>query len=172
MSTEGSHLYIFSGLPGTGKTTLAKSLSNYLKAVYLRIDTVEQGLRDLCKYQVEGEGYRLSYRVAADNLDLGNRVVSDSCNPINLTRCEWQEIASSRGVSHTNIEIVCSNLEEHKRRIETRKVDIDGLTLPSWKDVKEREYDPWESDRIVIDTASKMVRESFSELLSKLDNAT
>ncbi|HEB93547.1 MAG TPA: AAA family ATPase [Gammaproteobacteria bacterium] len=87
MSTEESHLYIFSGLPGTGKTALAKSLSNCLKAVYLRIDTVEQGLRDICKYQVEGEGYRLSYRVAADNLDLGNRVVSDSCNPINLTRC-------------------------------------------------------------------------------------
>lgn len=45
-------------------------LSQQIKAFYIRIDTVEQGLRDLCNYKVEGEGYRLSYRLARDNLQL------------------------------------------------------------------------------------------------------
>jgi len=172
VSIDVSHLYIFSGLPGTGKTTLSKSLSSHLKAIYLRVDTIEQGLIDLCDYPVEGEGYRLSYRIAADNLELGNCVISDSCNPINLTRQEWQEIASSRGVSFTNIEVICSDLEEHRKRVVSRKTDIDGLILPSWKEIQEREYDPWMSNRVVIDTASNRKNESFNELLSKLNIPT
>ena len=57
-------LYIFSGLPGAGKTTLAERLAKQVSAVYLRIDTVEQALRDLCAFEVEGEGYRLSIDTA------------------------------------------------------------------------------------------------------------
>jgi predicted kinase len=39
-------LYIFSGLPGSGKSSLAKLLACERHAVYLRIDTIEQGLRE------------------------------------------------------------------------------------------------------------------------------
>lgn len=74
-------LYIFSGLPATGKSTLAELLARRLGAAYVRIDTIEQALRDLCSVDVQGEGYRLAYRVAADNLRLGISVVADSCNP-------------------------------------------------------------------------------------------
>ena len=88
-------LYIFSGLPGVGKTTLAEKLAENLNATFLRIDTVEQGLRDICSFNVQGEGYRLSYRIAKDNLQIGNDVIADSCNPIELTRFEWQEVAIS-----------------------------------------------------------------------------
>ena len=81
-------LFIFSGLPASGKSTLAKLLAKKYNAVYLRIDTIEQGLRDLCYFDVQGEGYRLSYRIAADNLKLKHNVVTDSCNPVNFTRKE------------------------------------------------------------------------------------
>ena len=39
-------LIIFSGLPAAGKTTLARILATQLDALYLRIDTIEQSLRD------------------------------------------------------------------------------------------------------------------------------
>ena len=81
-------LFIFSGLPGTGKTTLSQRLAQHTGAVHLRIDTIEQALRDLCKLDVQAEGYGLAYRVASDNLRLGLHVVADSCNPIDLTRQE------------------------------------------------------------------------------------
>ena len=75
-------LFIFSGLPAAGTSTLARFLVKEFGAVYLRIDTIEQGLKDLCRINVEGEGYRLAYRMTADNLQLGNNVVADCCNPI------------------------------------------------------------------------------------------
>jgi len=161
-------LYILSGLPGAGKTVLAKALAEKTRSVYLRIDTVEQAIRDLCAFDVQGEGYRLSYRIAEDNLRLGNSVVADSCNPWNLTRDEWQNTALMSNADYVNIEVICSDEIEHRRRIESRKSDIPGLILPDWDKVINRKYDAWETPRISIDTAGKSVEESISILFGRL----
>jgi len=39
-------LIIFAGLPGVGKTVIARALARALGAVFLRIDSIEQTLRD------------------------------------------------------------------------------------------------------------------------------
>jgi predicted kinase len=161
-------LYIFSGLPGSGKTVLAKALAEKIKSVYLRIDTVEQAIRDFCAFDVQGEGYRLSYRIAEDNLRLGVSVIADSCNPWNRTRSEWQQTAESANADYANIEVICSDEIEHRRRVESRISDIPGLILPDWDKVINRKYDAWETPRISIDTAGKTVVESVSCLFSLL----
>jgi predicted kinase len=38
-------LIIFNGLPGSGKSTVAKLLSQKINGMYLRVDTVEQAIR-------------------------------------------------------------------------------------------------------------------------------
>jgi len=38
-------LIVFGGLPGTGKSTLARALARERHATYLRVDTIEQALR-------------------------------------------------------------------------------------------------------------------------------
>ena len=162
-------LFILSGLPGTGKSTLGKLLAKEYNAVYLRIDTIEQGLRDLCHCDVQGEGYRLAYRIATDNLKLRRSVVADSCNPIELTRNEWEEAAKNSGSEFINIEIICSDEAEHRQRVETRESDITGLQLPIWEQIKNREYDLWKTDCIRIDTAHRTVEESFRELIEKIN---
>jgi predicted kinase len=160
-------LYIFSGLPGSGKTTLAQLLARQLPGAYLRIDTIEQGLRDLCSVDVGGEGYRLAYRIAADNLRLGLSVIADSCNPIELTRREWEQVALDAQARYVNIEIVCSDIHEHRRRVETRVSNVPGLELPTWNEVENRRYDAWTVDRIVIDTASD-VEKCMDELIAEI----
>lgn len=169
MNDSKVKLYIFSGLPGTGKTTLARLLARRTGSVFLRIDTVEQGIRELCSFDVQGEGYRLSYRIAKDNLLNGLSVVADSCNPIQLTRREWNAVAIESGVDFVNVELVCSDMDEHRKRVETRKADIANFKLPSWHEVENRHYEEWEElERITIDTAGKSVDESFGELLDML----
>jgi predicted kinase len=162
-------LFIFSGLPAVGKSTIAKYVAKKHKAIYLRIDTIEQGLRDLCNVKVQGEGYRLAYRLAAENLNLGINVVADSCNPIDLTRNEWEEIALRNDGRFINIEIVCSDKEEHKSRVETRSCEIENLKLPVWKDVENRAYHPWKKERIVIDTANRSIEVCVKELFNKIE---
>jgi len=161
-------LYIFAGLPGTGKSTLSQLVARQLQAVYLRIDRIEQGLRELCSFDVQGEGYRLAYRIAADNLRLGMSVVADSCNPIELTRREWEQVARDAPADYINIEVICSDTSEHRRRAETRVAEVSGLKLPTWSAIENREYHDWTVDRLVIDTAGRSALECARELLSKL----
>src|SRR5262249_50428078 len=120
-------LYVFAGLPGVGKTSLARSLAQHLHAAHIRIDTIEQALKDLYSVQVQGEGYGLSYRIAADILQSGTDVVADSCNPIELTRRAWEQVATDTGAAFVNIEARCSDGREHRRRVETRVSDVPGL---------------------------------------------
>ena len=147
-------LFIFSGLPGVGKSTVAREIAKRLKAVYVRADTIEQAMRDcMPDYEVTIEGYEIAYAVAAENLALGLRVVADSVNPLNITRDAWRNTAISQGKEFMDIEGICSDATEHRGRVEQRVSDIPGLKLPTWDETVSRQYEPWTMKRLIIDTA-------------------
>src|SRR5262245_36029931 len=102
-------LYIFGGLPGTGKSALSRHLARSLKAVYLRVDTIEQALREAGGHVIGPEGYTIAYRIAEGNLALDLHVVADTVNPLQITRAAWRAVAARAGVPFVEIEVVCSN---------------------------------------------------------------
>ena len=163
-------LIIFGGLPGTGKTAIARELASQLSAVYLRIDSIEQAIRDSGEVSkpLDDVGYRVGYSVAEDNLRLGRSVIAHSVNPLQVTRDAWIGVADRVGANVMEVEITCSDPKQHQRRVETRIADIDGLRPPTWQEVVEREYQPWNREHIVIDTAGRSVVESVKELREAL----
>lgn len=163
-------LIIFSGLPGSGKSTLASRLAAKLHATYLRIDTIEQGLREVCQIeQIEGRGYRLSYRIAQENLTLGNTVIADSVNPWRLTRQEWNKVAQDIGAPFINIEVCCTDQVEHKRRVENRLQEHTDFKYPHWQEVLTRDYQSWSEERLQLETSGKTIDEAFEELVKMLN---
>ena len=151
-------LYIFGGLPASGKTTLARQLGKSTGSVYLRIDTIEEAIQDAGEF-IGPEGYEAAYRVAGDNLDNGLSVIADSVNPIQLTRRAWREVASNRRIDFLEIEIICSSKAEHRQRLESRPSRAPGKRVLTWEDVLNREYEPWEGC-IVFDTVGEAPEES------------
>lgn len=158
-------LIVLGGLPGVGKTTVARELARAIGAAHLRIDSVEQALRN-AGIKVRGEGYSVAYALAEDSLRVGCHVVADCVNPWPLTRREWRTVASRAGARVIDVEIVCSDSDEHRRRVETRPVDISGHQLPTWQEVVERDYRAWDGERLVIDTARSSVEQSVRTILA------
>lgn len=149
-------LIIIADLPGVGKSTLAAKLASTIQATFVRIDTIEQGLKDVFGIsKIDGGGYQLAHRIAQENLLLGNFVIADSVNPWEMTRNDWNNVAQGIGASFVNVEVICSDQDEHRKRVENRPSSIPGLKMPTWQDVVQREYHAWTSDRCVIDTAGK-----------------
>jgi predicted kinase len=161
-------IYIFAGLPGAGKSTLSHHLALHKKAVYLRIDSIEQGIRNVGGVIHGPEGYAVGYTLAADNLKLGNTVVADSVNPIPITRDAWRDTAIAAHSSYLEIEVICSDSTEHRTRVETRVGQVVGLNLPTWKDVLECGYEAWNREHVVIDTAGQTIEQSVETLMEML----
>jgi predicted kinase len=164
-------LIILGGLPGTGKSTVARELARALGAVHLRIDTIEVALRrSQWPVEVIDHGYAVSFGVAQDNLRIGHTVVADSVNSIALTRDAWRDVATRNGTPYFEVEVVCSDAEEHRRRVETRVPDIEGHVKPTWQQVVEREYELWDAN-LVVDTATMSAEEAVAAIRRSLEKA-
>jgi predicted kinase len=112
--------------------------------VHLRIDTIEMAI---WRSGVAGNcdpgdvGYRVGYGIGADNLRVGRTVVADSVNPVAATRNPWRAVAQAIAVPVREIEVICSDIDEHRRRVERRETDLPGFVPPTWDEVCSRAYE-------------------------------
>ena len=156
-------LIALGGLPAVGKSTLAMSLARRTRAVYLRIDTIEQAMRNVGLNVSGPEGCLAARDLAKDNLRIGHNVIVDSVNPVATTRNYWRETAERMRVELVEIEVICSDKRQHRHRVESRTTDIPGLEIPTWQQVLDRHYEPWET-AYVIDTAGRTVEDTLSQV--------
>jgi predicted kinase len=161
-------LIVFGGLPGVGKTALARAVTERLGAAYLRVDAIEAALwrAGVARDQPTGlAAYVVAHSVAEGSLAAGAVVVVDAVNPVEAARRGWRDLAQRVAKPLRVIEVICLDESEHRRRVESRTADLDGHTVPTWSDVQEREYEPWDEPRLTVDTAIASRTECLSQVL-------
>lgn len=162
-------LIAFAGLPGTGKSTIARALSVATGAVFLRIDEIEARIRAREPARDIGpEGYEIAAALAASNLALGHNAITDCVNPWPLTRAIFAEAARRGGARMLGVETRCSDAALHRARVEGRAADVPGLVLPTWQKVLERDYQPWEAADVRLDTARLTVPQAVAAIVAHL----
>jgi predicted kinase len=148
-------LIVFGGLPGVGKTTLSRTIAQRLGATYLRVDAAEAAMwaAGIDRAQPTGiAAYGVINALAGANLRLGATVVADAVNPVEAARAGWRDLAAAEDVPLRVIEVVCSDLTEHRRRVTERIPDLVLGGNPTWAEVEAREYEPWTESRLTVDT--------------------
>ena len=170
-------LTVVGGLPAVGKTSVCREILRLQAEVqpqsrpptWLRIDTIEQALRDsgeMLPGMPGGAGYYAAAAVARDVLASGGEVLVECVNPLPLTRRLWEETAPALGCRFLAVEIVCSDKAEHRRRVQQRVSDIEGLELPDWRAVERRDYASWPEADLHLDTARLTATEAARAIIS------
>jgi predicted kinase len=113
-------------------------------------------------------GYAVAYALAAERLGLGLAVVLECVNPVAVTRDSWVETATAACAPIVEVETVCSDAVEHRRRVESRLTDVAGLVKPTWPQVVARGYEPWRRPHIVIDTALTSVKDAVELIAAEV----
>ena len=94
--------------------------------------------------------------------------IGDSVNAWMLTRNARRDAGLRAGARVVEVEIICSDINEHRRRVENRSSEVPGLILPIWAETIHRDYHHWDREHVVIDTAERTVAECASLILSAL----
>ena len=159
-------LIVIGGLPASGKSSVAVAYATRTRTPYLRVDHIEQALVDSSElsHPIGAAGYVISYRLAAEQLAIGLDVIAECVNPIDLTREAWRAVAIEAVAGLVELEMICSDAGEHRRRVEQRPSDVAGLTKPGWLQVIEREYEPWTRAHLVIDSAMVSVPDAAGKI--------
>lgn len=147
-------LILLSGLPGVGKSSLARAFCAGGRAVHLRVDTIEGAVTSSC-LRVDRDdpaglgdvGYRVAAAQARELGAAGHVVLGDAVNAVPEARAAWGEPALV-------VEVVCSDRALHRARVEGRRARTPpGTYTPDWPAVEARPWVPWDRPVLRLDTA-------------------
>lgn len=151
-----SKLIIISGLPGSGKSTVAESLAEKLAVPLFSVDPIESSLiKSGMKRSFETglAAYVVAETLAGEQLKRGLSVIIDAVSSVQEARDMWHSLARKQNATLIIIECVLER-ELHKQRIEARIRNMQGIPEVTWEDVENRrkEYLLWEEERLILDT--------------------
>lgn len=156
-----SSLILLSGLPGSGKSTVAESVAEKLRLPIFSVDPIEAAIikSGIDKsFETGLAAYLVAESLAIEQFKLGSSVVIDAVNAEEEAKNVWRDLAKKQNATLIIIECATSDIELHKRRIEARVRNLHGIPEITWERVEERRkaYTPWKEQTLKIDTANAL----------------
>jgi predicted kinase len=156
-----TYLIVFSGLPGTGKSSIAEAVGRELGIPVFAKDWLEATLRRSglgANEKVGYAGYELLTTLAQRQLQLGQPVILDSVASIETVRTRWRELAAQYHADWRVIECVCSDEAAHRARLAVRERGIPGWHELTWDDVERVKayYAEWQDERLTLDAVNAL----------------
>ena len=157
-------LIIFTGLPGTGKTSIAEAVARELGIPIFAKDWLEATLIH-CELKPAENGpplgsaaYQLLTTLAKRQLQLGQSVILDSVASTHSIRAEWRGLAQAYRAEWRVIECICSDEAAHRDRLTVRRRGIPGWHELDWSEVERVSayYAPWDEERLILDAVNPL----------------
>jgi predicted kinase len=134
-------LVLLAGVAGSGKSTVARGLLDYLQAVYLDNNFIADAFfpdtrRSLEYRRLRPRMYRALYRITGENLSVGNSVLLDAPHIRQSQSALWYRAMVSLATDSASelVMIRCVASErEIRRRLEARGEPRDRWKLQNWE---------------------------------------
>jgi predicted kinase len=167
-------LIIVAGMPGSGKTTLARMVAETLRIALLSKDRVQRVLRDRgLTDPASGEGYYVILDLADEQLSLGVSVILDATFPLDHFRSVASDMAARHDARFCAVYCYCSDEALWRSRMQRRVEYVPGWKPVGWEDVERMRdyYQPWGENALAVDSLFP-AEINFPAVLSYIQNAT
>jgi predicted kinase len=152
---NGTMLILLSGLPGTGKSTIAEGIGRARQIPVFSVDPIESAVIEAgiaASFETGLAAYLIAETLADRSLAAGLDAVIDAVNSVEQARDMWRGLAAKHSVEIRIIECVVSDEVVHRARVASRRRGL-ALAEPGWDDVERRraEWTTWPEPHLTLD---------------------